>query len=74
MLLSQNEEYIKKAKFLSTQSREPSLHYEHKELGYNYRMSNLLASIGRGQLKRLDKFVEIKRNIFNRYKKIFINI
>ncbi len=69
MLLSQNEEYIKKAKFLSTQSREPSLHYEHKELGYNYRMSNLLASIGRGQLKRLDKFVEIKRNIFNRYKK-----
>ena len=51
MLVSNNETYIKKALFLSTQAREKNLHYEHKELGYNYRMSNLLAAIGRGQLE-----------------------
>jgi len=67
MLVSTNEDHIKKARFLSTQAREPELHYEHKELGYNYRMSNLLAAIGRGQLQVLDERVKAKRQIFDRY-------
>ena len=67
MLISQNEEYIKKAHFLATQAREPELYYEHKELGYNYRMSNLLAAVGRGQLQNLNDFVTKRRNIYKRY-------
>lgn len=67
MLISNNEEYIKKAKYLSTQAREDFLHYEHKELGYNYRMSNLLAAIGIGQLKRIDDLVCKRRKIYKRY-------
>ena len=64
MLVSSNEDYVKKARFLATQAREPVLHYEHKELGYNYRMSNLLAAVGRGQLEVLDERVA-KRNLFS---------
>jgi len=67
MLLSDNEEYVKKARFLSTQAREPEIHYEHKELGYNYRMSNLLAAVGRGQLQVIDDRVNSRRKIFLRY-------
>jgi len=67
MLISDNDEYVKQAKFLSTQAREPFIHYEHKELGYNYRLSNLLASIGVGQLKSLDDFVLRRRKIFDYY-------
>lgn len=68
MLLSKNKEYVEKARFLASQSRENKIHYEHKELGYNYRMSNVLAALGKGQLKKIDKFVFKKRKIFNRYK------
>ena len=67
MLLSDNENLVKKAKYLSTQAREPVLHYEHKELGYNYRMSNILASIGRGQLEQIDSKVNKRREVFNYY-------
>ncbi len=67
MLLSNNEDHVKKARFFSTQSREPALHYEHKEIGYNYRMSNLLAAIGSGQLKSIDNFVTKRRSIYKRY-------
>ena len=67
MLVSNNEDYVIKARFLATQAREPDLHYEHKELGYNYRMSNLLAAVGRGQLLVLDKRVVARRKIFQRY-------
>jgi len=67
MLLSNNEDYVKKARFLATQARGPQLYYEHKELGYNYRMSNLLAAIGRGQLQNLADFVTKRRNINKRY-------
>lgn len=69
MLVSNNEEKIKKAKFWATQSRDPARHYQHSELGYNYRMSNVVAGIGRGQLKVLDKRVAKKRYIFDFYKK-----
>ena len=67
MLISKNKKSIEKARFLSTQAREPKIHYEHKELGYNYRMSNLLAALGRGQLKVLDQRVKARRKIAKRY-------
>ncbi len=60
-------ERIQKARFWATQAREPARHYEHKEIGYNYRMSNIVAGIGRGQLKVLEQRVEQKRQIFAYY-------
>lgn len=69
MLVSNNEEKIKKVRFWSTQSKEPVRHYEHKEIGYNYRMSNICAGIGRGQLKVLDDRIAKKTEIYNTYKK-----
>ena len=68
MLISDNKDLIDKARFLSTQARDQAPHYEHTEIGYNYRMSNVLAGIGRGQLKVLDKRVKLKRDIFEAYK------
>jgi len=69
ILVSDNEERIAKVRFWSTQSRDPARHYEHSELGYNYRMSNIVAGIGRGQLKVLHKRIEKKRYIFEYYKR-----
>ncbi len=69
MLVSNNEEEMKKARFWATQAREQERHYEHKEIGYNYRMSNVVAGIGRGQLKILDKRVAKKKYIFEWYKR-----
>ena len=69
MLVSDDNEKIEKARFWATQSREKALHYEHKELGYNYRMSNICAGIGRGQLKVLDKRIQQKTNIYEEYQK-----
>lgn len=60
-------EKISKVRFWSTQSREPARHYEHKEIGYNYRMSNIVAGIGRGQMRVLDQRIEQKRRIFSWY-------
>lgn len=68
MLVSNNEDGIKKVRFWATQSKEPVRHYEHKEIGYNYRMGNICAGIGRGQLKVLDKRIEKKTGIYNKYK------
>ncbi|MFT4144728.1 MAG: aminotransferase class I/II-fold pyridoxal phosphate-dependent enzyme [Mobilitalea sp.] len=68
MLVSAKEERIKKVKFWATQSRDAQKYYQHSELGYNYRMSNVLAGIGRGQLKVLPKRIEQKRHIFEHYK------
>jgi pyridoxal phosphate-dependent aminotransferase EpsN len=67
MLVSEDEELIKNAKFLSQQARDPAAHYEHSQIGYNYRMSNILAAIGRGQLRVLEQRVERKREIFAYY-------
>src|SRR5690625_4119191 len=69
MLVSDNEERIAKTRFWATQSRDPARHYQHSELGYNYRMSNILAGIGRGQLKVLDDRVAKKKYIFEYYKR-----
>ena len=68
MLVSEDEERIAKVRFWVTQSREKARHYEHKEIGYNYRMSNIVAGIGRGQLKVLDLRIKQKTEIYNRYK------
>ena len=69
MLAADDKELIDYARKLSQQAREPVPYYEHIELGYNYRMSNVLAAIGRGQLRVLDRRVEQKRWIFDYYKK-----
>jgi dTDP-4-amino-4,6-dideoxygalactose transaminase len=68
MLASDDEDLIEKARMLSQQARDEAPHYEHSEIGYNYRMSNILAAIGRGQLKVLDERVEKKRWICEYYK------
>ena len=67
MLLTDRSEFVLRAKKLSTQSREEALHYEHAQVGYNYRLSNILAALGRAQLKSLDQYVEKRREIFNYY-------
>lgn len=69
MLVANDEERIQKVRFWATQSREAARHYQHEEVGYNYRMSNVVAGIGRGQLKVLDARVAKKRYIFDYYKK-----
>lgn len=74
MMVSNNEEYPKKATFWATQSREVERHYEHKEIGYNYRMSNVVAGIGRGQLKVLNDRIAMKKEIYETYKEAFKNI
>ena len=69
MLVSYDEEKIKKVRFWSTQSRDTARYYQHSELGFNYRMSNVVAGIGRGQLKVLDQRVAKKKYIFEFYKR-----
>jgi dTDP-4-amino-4,6-dideoxygalactose transaminase len=73
-LCSQQEEYVKKAKFLSTQAREPMPYYLHKEIGFNYRLSNVLAGIGRGQLEVLPDRVARRREIFDTYRQHLGNL
>lgn len=74
MLVSDEKKIVDKVRFWATQSREAERHYEHKELGYNYRMSNIVAGIGRGQLTTLDKYIEKKKWIYETYKKAFEDI
>jgi len=71
MLVTDDKALAEKAKFLSTQAREPVAWYEHHEIGYNYRMSNLLAGVGRGQLKVLDDRVNARRKVFENYQELF---
>ncbi|MBW1763883.1 MAG: DegT/DnrJ/EryC1/StrS family aminotransferase, partial [Deltaproteobacteria bacterium] len=74
MLASDDKDFIDYARKLSQQAREDFVHYEHEEIGYNYRMSNILAAIGRGQLKVLDERVKRKREIFDYYQKALNNV
>ncbi|HTQ32069.1 MAG TPA: aminotransferase class I/II-fold pyridoxal phosphate-dependent enzyme [Opitutaceae bacterium] len=67
MLVSDDAELISRARFLATQARDPAPHYQHSQLGFNYRLSNVLAGIGRGQLQVLDARIEARRRIFARY-------
>jgi pyridoxal phosphate-dependent aminotransferase EpsN len=67
MLVSEDEEALKKALFWATQARDEAPWYQHSEMGYNYRMSNIAAGIGRGQLRVLDERVQARREVFQRY-------
>jgi dTDP-4-amino-4,6-dideoxygalactose transaminase len=73
-LISNNSKYIEKARFLATQARDDAPHYQHSEIGYNYRMSNIVAGIGRGQMEVLPLRIEKKREIFAFYKELFKDI
>lgn len=74
MLVSEKKDYVDRARFLSTQARDPARHYQHSQIGYNYRMSNVLAAIGRGQLKSLDLHRRLKKAIYENYCKAFADI
>lgn len=74
MLVSDDDERIQKVRFWATQARDKARHYQHTEIGYNYRMSNVLAGIGRGQLKVLDTRIAKKTEIYNAYKEAFKDI
>ncbi|EZP59641.1 aminotransferase class I/II-fold pyridoxal phosphate-dependent enzyme [Exiguobacterium sp. RIT341] len=71
MLVANDPALIERAFYLGTQARQQVLHYEHTEVGYNYRMSNVAAGIGRGQLEVLDQRVDARRKIFDRYDRAF---
>ncbi len=71
MLVSRDGEMVERARFLASQAREPAPHYEHEVIGYNYRLSNVLAGIGRAQLTVLDRRIEQKRKIFAFYRDSF---
>jgi pyridoxal phosphate-dependent aminotransferase EpsN len=70
MMVSEDEELVRHAFKLATQAREPTPHYEHEEIGYNYRMSNVLAAIGRGQLRVLEDHVDARRRNFDFYRQM----
>lgn len=74
MLVSEDEEAIKRALFLATQARDPARHYQHSQIGYNYRMSNVTAGIGRGQLIHLEEHKARKQAIYKQYKEAFADI
>lgn len=74
MLISDDEAMIKRARFLATQARDPAPHYQHSVIGYNYRMSNVTAGIGRGQLLHLDEHKAKKKEIYDSYKNAFSDI
>ena len=67
MLVSEDANLIAQARFLATQARDPAPHYQHSQIGYNYRLSNVLAGIGRGQLQVLPQRVAARRRVFERY-------
>ncbi len=74
MLVSDDEEAVRHARFLATQAREPVPYYLHKEIGFNYRMSNLLAGVGRGQMLHLEEHIAQKKAIYQYYKNAFADI
>jgi pyridoxal phosphate-dependent aminotransferase EpsN len=74
MLVSDDREAIEKARFFATQARDPARHYQHSEMGYNYRLSNILAGVGRGQLRVLEERVNARRAVFHRYVEAFSDV
>lgn len=74
MLISEDREAIEKARFLATQARDKARHYQHSQIGYNYRMSNVVAGIGRGQLLYLEEHKKLKQVIYHQYKEAFAEI
>ncbi|NBH25865.1 aminotransferase class I/II-fold pyridoxal phosphate-dependent enzyme [Lachnospiraceae bacterium] len=74
MLVSDEEEITRKATFLATQARDPARHYQHSQIGFNYRMSNITAGIGRGQLLHLEEHKALKKAIYEQYQRAFADI
>jgi dTDP-4-amino-4,6-dideoxygalactose transaminase len=74
MLLTDDGDFAAQVRYLATQARQPVVHYEHTDIGYNYRMSNLLAALGRAQLKRLDEMIARRREIRESYKALFADV
>lgn len=74
MLVSDDLEMLEKARFWATQARDPAPHYQHSEIGYNYRMSNILAAIGRAQLEAIEGRIEARRRVFEGYRRALGNI
>lgn len=74
MLVSDDEEITKQATFLATQARDPARHYQHSQIGFNYRMSNIVAGIGRGQLLHLEEHKALKKKIYQQYQEAFADI
>ncbi|MDH5134414.1 MULTISPECIES: aminotransferase class I/II-fold pyridoxal phosphate-dependent enzyme [unclassified Microbacterium] len=74
MLLTDDEAFARHVRYLATQARQPVVHYEHTDIGFNYRMSNLLAALGRAQLVRLDAMIARRREMRELYKRLFAEI
>lgn len=74
MLVSKEKELVEATRFLSTQARDNARHYQHSQIGYNYRMSNIVAGIGRGQLLHLEEHIKLKQAIYKRYQEGFADI
>jgi len=74
MLVSANKEYAERARFLSTQARDSAPYYQHSHIGYNYRLSNILAAMGRGQLQNLDRKIERRKEINHIYQEAFSDL
>ncbi len=74
MLVAEEEGFTKKATFLATQARDPARHYQHSQIGYNYRMSNIVAGVGRGQLLHLEEHKALKKAIYRKYQESFSDI
>lgn len=74
MLVSADEEATKRATFLATQARDPARYYQHSQIGYNYRMSNITAGIGRGQLLHMEEHKALKKAIYAQYKEAFVDV
>lgn len=74
MLVTENEDFAKRARFYATQARDPAPHYQHSTIGYNYRMSNILAGVGRGQLRVLDERVNARRRVFDTYRSLLADL
>lgn len=74
MLLTDDEALAQRTRYLATQARQPAVHYEHTEIGYNYRLSNLLAALGRAQLSRLDSMIARRRALRDRYRQFFADV
>jgi dTDP-4-amino-4,6-dideoxygalactose transaminase len=74
MLLTGDRALADRTRYLATQARQPVAHYEHTDIGYNYRLSNLLAALGRAQLRRLDDMIERRRRLRERYEKLFASV
>ncbi len=74
MLVSDDQEAIARARFFATQARDKARHYQHSQIGYNYRMSNITAGVGRGQLLHLDEHIARKKAIYEHYKEAFADI